>query len=69
MIEAEGKTAHIYTSPHLVRFNERMTLASEEIGDEVLLDVLNRVMDANGGEPLSFFEATTAAAFLSLIHI
>ena len=65
MIEAEGKTAHIYTSPHLVRFNERITLASEEISDEVLLDVLQRVMDANAGDPLSFFEATTAAAFLA----
>ncbi len=65
MIEADGKTAHIYTSPHLVRFNERMTIGSQEIGDEVLLDVLRRVMDANGGEPLSFFEATTAAAFLA----
>jgi len=65
MIEAEGKTAHIYTSPHLVRFNERITLASEEIQDDVLLDVLQRVMDVNDGEPLSFFEATTAAAFLA----
>lgn len=65
MIEAEGKTAHVYTSPHLVRFNERITLASNEISDEALLDVLNRVMDANAGEPLSFFEATTAAAFLA----
>lgn len=65
MIEAEGKTAHVYTSPHLVRFNERITLASEEVDDATLLDVLQRVMDANGGEPLSFFEATTAAAFLA----
>ena len=65
MIEAQGKTAHIYTSPHLVRFNERMTLASKEISDDILLDVLERVMDANGGQPLSFFEATTAAAFLA----
>ena len=65
MIEAEGKTAHIYTSPHLVRFNERITLASEEIADDVLLDVLQRVMEANAGLPLSFFEATTAAAFLA----
>ena len=65
MVEAEGKTAHIYTSPHLVRFNERITLASEEIADEVLLDVLQRVMEANAGLPLSFFEATTAAAFLA----
>ena len=65
MVEAEGKTAHIYTSPHLVRFNERMTVSSQEISDEVLLDVLQRVMEANGGQPLSFFEATTAAAFLA----
>jgi len=65
MIEAEGKTAHIYTSPHLVQFNERITLASEEIADDILFDVLQRVMDANAGQPLSFFEATTAAAFLT----
>ena len=65
MVEAEGKTAHIYTSPHLVRFNERMTVSSQEISDEVLLDILQRVMEANGGQPLSFFEATTAAAFLT----
>lgn len=65
MIEAEGKTTHIYTSPHLVRFNERISLASEIIEDETLLDVLQRVMEANNGEPLSFFEATTAAAFLA----
>ena len=65
MVEAEGNTAHIYTSPHLVRFNERITLGSAEILDGVLLDVLQRVMDANAGEPLSFFEATTAAAFLA----
>ena len=65
IIEAEGKTAHIYTSPHLVRFNERITLASKEIADDILLDVLQRVMEANAGQPLSFFEATTAAAFLA----
>ena len=79
MIEASGKTAHVYTSPHLVRFNERITLASEIIDDETLQDVLQRVMDVSAGQPLSFFEATTAAAFLafsersgdylSLIHI
>ena len=65
IIEAEDKTAHIYTSPHLVRFNERMTVGSKEIADDVLLDMLERVMKANGGAPLSFFEATTAAAFLA----
>ncbi|GGX72541.1 bifunctional folylpolyglutamate synthase/dihydrofolate synthase [Litorimonas cladophorae] len=65
MVEAEGKTAHVYTSPHLVRFNERITLASKEISNSTLLNVLERVMEANAGQPLSFFEATTAAAFLA----
>lgn len=65
MLEASGARVHVYTSPHLVRFNERIVLAGEEIGDDALIDVLHRVRDANGGEPLSFFEATTAAAFLA----
>ncbi|GHB02601.1 bifunctional folylpolyglutamate synthase/dihydrofolate synthase [Algimonas arctica] len=65
MLEASGARAHVYTSPHLVRFNERIVLAGEEIDDATLIDVLNRVRDANAGAPLSFFEATTAAAFLA----
>lgn len=63
--EAAGLKAHVYTSPHLVKFNERIVLASEEISDAVLVDVLARVRKANGGAPLSFFEATTAAMFLA----
>lgn len=63
--EAQGLRCHVYTSPHLVRFNERIVLASEQITDERLIDVLQRVRQANGGEPLSFFEATTAAMFLA----
>lgn len=65
MAEAEGLSVHVYTSPHLVRFNERIVVASEEIDDASLLDVITRVRAANGGEPLSFFEATTAAMFLA----
>lgn len=65
MLEASGARVHVYTSPHLVRFNERIVLAGEEIGDDTLIDVLHRVRDANDGAPLSFFEATTAAAFLA----
>lgn len=65
MLEATGATVHVYTSPHLVRFNERIVLAGQEIDDVTLIDVLTRVRDANAGEPLSFFEATTAAAFLA----
>ena len=63
--EAAGLKAHVYTSPHLVHFRERIVVGSKEISDDKLVDALNRVRAANGGEPLSFFEATTAAAFLA----
>ena len=69
MLEASGAKVHVYTSPHLVRFNERIVLASEEIDDNRLIDVLHRVRDANDGHPLSFFEATTAAAFLAFSEV
>ncbi|MGJ8559313.1 MAG: bifunctional folylpolyglutamate synthase/dihydrofolate synthase [Litorimonas sp.] len=65
MLEASGARVHVYTSPHLVRFNERIVLAGEVIDDATLIDVLHRVRNANDGAPLSFFEATTAAAFLA----
>lgn len=63
--EAAGLKAHVYTSPHLVHFRERIVVGSEEISDEALVDVLARVREANAGAPLSFFEATTAAMFLA----
>lgn len=63
--EAAGLKAHVYTSPHLVHFRERIVVAGEEISDASLIDVLQRVRTANGGQPLSFFEATTAAAYLA----
>jgi len=65
MCEAGGLKVHAYNSPHLVKFNERITLASKQIDDATLLDVINRVRAANDGNELSFFEATTAAAFLA----
>ena len=63
--EAQGLKVHVYISPHLVSFTERITLASSPITEPVLMDALERVKTANNGKPLSFFEATTAAAFLS----
>ncbi len=63
--EAAGLKAHVYTSPHLVHFRERIVIAGKEISDEALVDVLTRVRNANAGAPLSFFEATTAAAYLA----
>lgn len=65
ILEASGARVHVYTSPHLVRFNERIVLAGREVDDATLIDVLRRVRAANGDAPLSFFEATTAAAFLA----
>ena len=64
-IEAAGLKAHLYTSPHLVRFNERIRIAGTLIADEPLAELLAEVLDAAGGLEPSFFEATTAAAFLA----
>jgi dihydrofolate synthase/folylpolyglutamate synthase len=64
-IEASGLTAHVYTSPHLVRFNERIRLAGTLIGDGALAALLEETLDAVAGMEVSFFEATTAAAFLA----
>lgn len=70
MIEAAGRRVHVYTSPHLVRFHERISLAgpggkSRPIGEEALVRLLQRVSEINAGEPITFFEITTAAAFLA----
>ena len=65
MLEATGRKVHAYTSPHLVRFNERIMLAGSEIADNHLADVLDRCEAANGEAPITFFEVTTAAAFLA----
>ena len=64
-LEAAGLEVHAYTSPHLVRFNERIRLAGRLIDDEALATVLAEVFEAAGEMELSFFEATTAAAFLA----
>lgn len=64
-LEASGREVHVYTSPHLVRFNERIRLAGSLIEDGALADLLAEVLDAAGDIGPSFFEATTAAAFLA----
>ncbi len=64
-IEAAGKTAHAYTSPHLARFHERIRLAGELISEEALTDVLDECYDANNGEIITYFEITTCAAILA----
>ena len=63
--EAAGLRVHAFTSPHLVRFAERIRLAGSLIGDEALAEVLGRTERANAGAPITFFEITAAAAFLA----
>ena len=67
--EAAGLRVHVFTSPHLVRFAERIRLAGTLITDEHLGDVLERVEEANAGEPITFFEITTAAAFQAFSEV
>jgi dihydrofolate synthase/folylpolyglutamate synthase len=67
--EAAGYQAHVYTSPHLVRFNERIRLAGTLIDDDYLSDLLIEVERVNAGRPITFFEVTTAAAFLAFARV
>ena len=74
MFEAAGKRAHVYTSPHLVQFHERISLAgaggkSRPISEAALVELLSRVAKINAGAPVTFFEITTAAAFVAFSEI
>jgi dihydrofolate synthase / folylpolyglutamate synthase len=64
-LEAAGYRVHVYTSPHLVRFNERIRLAGKLIEEAALIDLLEECEQANGGQQITFFEITTVAAFLA----
>ena len=64
-LEADGKSVHVFTSPHLVRFNERIRINGKLISDANLAGLLARVLDRAGDVGASFFEVTTAAAFLA----
>jgi len=65
MLEAQGYRVHVTTSPHLVRYNERIRLAGELISDAELASTLEEVLDAGADLGPSFFEVTIAAAFLA----
>jgi dihydrofolate synthase/folylpolyglutamate synthase len=64
-LEASGRRVHVYTSPHLIRFNERVRVAGQIIGDEALAELLREILAKNGGQDITFFELTTALAFLA----
>ncbi|WP_200946519.1 bifunctional folylpolyglutamate synthase/dihydrofolate synthase [Devosia sp. Root685] len=62
-LEAAGKKVHVYNSPHLVRFNERIRLASELVSTRTLNAALEEVEEINDGAGITFFEVTTVTAF------
>jgi len=65
MLEAGGYKVHVYSSPHLVRFHERIRLAGNLIGETELMGLLLECEQANEGQPITFFEITTAAALVA----
>lgn len=70
MLQAAGRRVHVYTSPHLVRFHERIELAGRDgrarpISEADLVDVLTRTQAVNDGDDITQFEITTAAAMLA----
>jgi len=70
MLQAAGKRVHVYTSPHLVRFHERIELAGADgkarpIGETELVERFLEVQRINAGDLITFFEITTAAALLA----
>jgi dihydrofolate synthase/folylpolyglutamate synthase len=65
-LEAAGHRVHAYTSPHLARFHERIRLAGTLISEPALTALLDECEAANGGESITYFEITTAAAILAM---
>jgi dihydrofolate synthase/folylpolyglutamate synthase len=68
-LEAAGYRVHAYISPHLVRFHERIRLAGHLIDEERLIALLEECERANRDAPITFFEITTAAAFLAFARM
>ena len=65
ILEAHNLSVNIYTSPHLINFNERIRIRNKLISDEMLVEILEDIETKNDGEPITFFEITTAAALIA----
>lgn len=68
-LESAGLKVHAYTSPHLAWFHERIRLAGTLISEADLAATLADCEEANDGQPITFFEITTAAAFLAFSRV
>lgn len=65
MLEAQGLQVHLHTSPHLIRFHERIRIAGELISEDELVATLEEVERVNAGAPITYFEITNTAMFLA----
>ena len=65
IMQEHGLKVHCYTSPHLIRFNERIVISNKQINDNDLFNTLNEVIKINSNQEITFFELTTAAALLN----
>jgi len=64
-LEGAGETCHVYTSPHLARFHERIRVAGDLISEEAFIKVLDECWETNEKQEITFFEITTVAALLA----
>ncbi|WP_417316968.1 bifunctional folylpolyglutamate synthase/dihydrofolate synthase [Emcibacter sp.] len=69
ILEAAGLRVHVYTSPHLVKFAERIRLAGKLISEDYLLELLDHCEKVNGDRPITYFEMTTALAFKAFADV
>ncbi|MBD25702.1 MAG: bifunctional folylpolyglutamate synthase/dihydrofolate synthase [Candidatus Marinimicrobia bacterium] len=69
VLESAGYRTHVYTSPHLLKFAERIRIAGSLIDEALLLALIEEVREANSGRPITFFEITTAIAFMAFSRI
>lgn len=63
LAEAANSRVHVYTSPHLVRFNERFRVAGQLVTDQAMADMFEYVEQVNAGAPITVFEVITAVGF------
>ena len=65
ILEAHNLSVNIYTSPHLINFNERIRINKKLISDKNIINILEEIELKNDHNPITFFEITTAAAFIA----